>query len=504
MSETNPILELSLTRRCLILAAVVMGATLYATTLLVASTLLPQMQGSLAATADEIAWTTTFNILATAIVTPMTGWLVARSGRRKVMLFCVAGFTVATYLVGQAESLETVVLWRIVQGGIGAPVIPLANAIVLDSFPRKQAGLVSSIFGMTVVLGPVIGPVFGGQLAEAYGWRWAFYMIVPAGVLATFALWATLPEDESSKPVPLDWTGFLALTVAISCVQLILSRGQRLDWYESNEIIIETLIAALAFYVFIAHSLTAKQPFLNLRLLLDRNYAIGLLLVFIYGMVNFTPIVLLPSLLQQYAGYPDSVIGEIVGFRGIGGTIGFALTFLIGRWDPRIGMAIGFAAMVAAGLWLMSFDLNVSEEALLWNAVLQGISVGIIWVPLTVLTFKTLDREHLPEAMAMFHLLRNIGSSLFISLSVAEIIRSGAMNYSRMTEMISPYNRTLQLPGSMGGFGMETVPELAKMSSEIARQAAMIGYVNGFGLFTAASAVAIVLVAFSGGRGKGV
>ena len=180
-----------------------------------------------------------------------------------------------------------------------------------------------------------------------------------------------------------------------------------------------------------------------------------------------------------------------------------ALTFLIGRWDPRIGMAIGFAAMVVAGLWLMQFDLNVSEEALLWNAVLQGVSVGIIWVPLTVLTFKTLDREHLPEAMAMFHLLRNIGSSLFISLSVAEIIRSGAMNYSRMTEMISPFNRTLQLPGSMGGFGMETVPELAKLSGEISRQAAMIGYVNGFGLFTAASAVAIVLVLCAGGRGKG-
>jgi len=362
---------------------------------------------------------------------------------------------------------------------------------------------VSSIFGMTVVLGPVIGPVFGGQLAEAYGWRWAFYMIVPAGVLASFALWATLPRDKPGQPTPLDWTGFLALTVAIGCVQLVLSRGQRLDWYESTEIIIESVIAALAFYVFIAHSLTAKQPFLNLRLLLDRNYALGLLLVFIYGMVNFTPIVLLPSLLQQYAGYPDSVIGEIVGFRGIGGTIGFALTFLIGRWDPRIGMAIGFAAMVAAGLWLMSFDLNVSEEALLWNAVLQGISVGIIWVPLTVLTFKTLDREHLPEAMAMFHLLRNIGSSLFISLSVAEIIRSGAANYSRMTEMISPFNRTLQLPGSMGGFGVETVPELAKMSSEITRQAAMIGYVNGFGLFTAASAVAILLVLFAGGRRRG-
>ncbi|MFC7541099.1 MFS transporter [Siccirubricoccus deserti] len=286
MAEASAILDLPLYRRLLIMAAVVLASTLYATTLLVASTLLPQMQGSFAATADEIAWTTTFNILATAIVTPMTGWLVARFGRRRVMVWSVATFTIATYLCGQAESLETIVLWRIVQGGAGAPVVPLANATVLDSFPRRRAGLVSSIFGMTVVLGPVIGPALGGVLAETYNWRWAFYMIVPAGALATIGLRLALPSDQPGTKVPLDWIGFLALSTAIASVQLVLSRGQRLDWYEAPEIILETCIAALAFYLFLAHSLTASRPFLNLRLLLDRNYALGLLLVFIYGMVN--------------------------------------------------------------------------------------------------------------------------------------------------------------------------------------------------------------------------
>ena len=196
MSDSPNVFELSLARRVMIMAAVVLASTLYATTLLVASTLLPQMQGSMAATPDEIAWTTTFNILATAIATPMTGFLVARFGRRRVMLFCVSGFTVATYLCGQAESLETVVLWRVVQGGIGAPVVPLANAIALDSFPRRRAGLVSSIFGMTVVLGPVAGPALGGMLAEAYNWRWAFYMIVPAGALAALALRLARPATR--------------------------------------------------------------------------------------------------------------------------------------------------------------------------------------------------------------------------------------------------------------------------------------------------------------------
>ena len=486
--------DLPVIRRVLILASVVLGSTLYATTLLVASTLLPQMQGSFAATPDEIAWTTTFNILATAIVTPMTGYLVARFGRRRVMLFCVSGFSVATWLCGQAESLEAIVLWRIVQGGIGAPVVPLSNAIVIDTFPRRQLGLVSSIFGMTVVLGPVIGPAFGGVLAETYNWRWAFYMIVPAGALAAAALSLTLPKDRPGARIPLDWTGFLALSTAIACVQLVLARGQRLDWFESPEIILETGIAILAFYIFVAHSLTTRRPFLNLRLLLDRNYAIGLVLVFIYGMVNFTPIVLLPSLLQQYAGYPDSIIGQIVGYRGLGGTLGFACTLLIGRLDPRIGMAAGFGLLVVSGLWLMSLDLNVGVDLLLLNSMLQGFAVGVIWVPLTVLTFSTLDSRDTPEGMAMFHLLRNIGSSLFISLSVTEILRSTTMNYSRMTEMISPYNRALSAPGVMGGWTMETLPGLARLSREIDRQAAMIGHINAFGMYMAVSASAIVFV----------
>jgi DHA2 family multidrug resistance protein len=494
MSDTPDLLALPLARRVMVMASVVLASTLYATTLLVASTLLPQMQGSMAATADEIAWTTTFNILATAIVTPMTGFLAARFGRRRVMLFSVSGFTLATYLCGQAESLETVVLWRIVQGGVGAPVVPLANAIALDSFPRRRAGLVSSIFGMTVVLGPVVGPALGGVLAETYNWRWAFYMIVPAGALAALALRLALPPDRPGARIRLDWIGFLALSTAIACVQLVLSRGQRLDWYESPEIVAETCVAALAFYLFLAHSLTAERPFLNLRLLLDRNYALGMLLVFIYGMLNFTPIVLLPSLLQQHAGYPDSIIGLIVGYRGVGGTIGFCSTLLIGRWDPRVGMAIGFGLLVASGVWLMSLDLNVGVDVLVMNSLLQGLAVGIVWVPLTVMTFASLESRHMAESMSLFHLLRNIGSSLFISLSVAEIVRSTAVNYGRMAELVSPYNEALALPGVMGGWTAGTIPGLAQLGKEISRQSAMIGYVNAFGMYTAAAAAAILLV----------
>jgi DHA2 family multidrug resistance protein len=490
----DPAGELTLARRAMIMAAVVLGSTLYSTTLLIASTLLPQMQGAMAATQDEIAWAMTFNILATAVMTPMTGWLVARFGRRRVMAGAMLLFSVFTYLCGEAQSLEALVLWRILQGACGAPVIPLSQTILFDSFPRRQHGMVSSIYGMAVVIGPVIGPALGGYLADLYSWRWAFWVLVPVGFVSFVGLRLSMLPDPPRAPARLDWTGFLTLAAAISCVQLVLSRGQRLDWYESGEIVLETIGAALAFYLFLAHSLTARQPFLNLRLLLDRNYALGLLLVGLYGMLNFTPMVLLPPLLQEHAGFPDGIIGEVLAARGIGATLGFFGAMFVARLDPRIGMTIGFVLQVVSGLWLMSIDLNVGMDILVANSIIQGMAVGIIWVPLTVATFATLDRRHWPEAMAVFHLLRNIGSSFFISMCIAEIVRTTAQNYSRLSETISPLNDRLSLPWVMGGWTTDTLPGLARLAKEINRQAAMIGYLNAFAMYTATSAAALIAV----------
>ncbi len=498
----DPADALSLARRIMILIAVMLGSTLYATTLLIASTLLPQMQGAMSATQDEIAWVMTFNILATAVVTPMTGWMVARFGRRNVMVWSIFAFSVTTLLCGSAESLEMLVLWRILQGGLGAPVIPLSQTILLDSFPKRQAGMVTSIFGMAVVIGPVIGPTVGSLLSELYSWRWAFYMVVPVGLASFIGLRLTLPKDAPTGRTALDWTGFLSLSLAIACVQLMLSRGQRLDWFESEEVVVEALVAALAFYVFIAHSLTSRAPFLNLRLLLDRNYALGLVLVAIYGMLNFTPMVLLPPLLQQHAGFPDSIIGEVIAARGVGASIGFFLAIFIGKVDPRIGLIGGFGVQVLSGLWLMSLDLNVDVATLMANSMLQGIAVGVIWVPLTLATFATIDARYLAEGTAVYHLLRNIGSSFFISLCVAEIVRATGTNYGRMVEMVTPFNQALSLPWVMGGWTMDSTAGLARIAREINRQAAMIGYLNAFGLYTLASALAVPAILFVAGKAR--
>ena len=492
--------EASLGRRILILVMVVLGSTLYATTLLIASTLLPQMQGTMSATQDEIAWVMTFNILATAVATPMTGWLAARFGRRETMIWSVLAFTVTTLMCGLADSLETLILWRVLQGALGAPVIPLSQTILLDTFPKRQQGLVTSIFGMAVVIGPVIGPTVGSMLSEIYSWRWAFYMIVPVGVISFIGLRLTLPYDRPTGRTSLDWTGFLSLSVTIACVQLVLSRGQRLDWFESTEIQIEAFVAVVSFWVFLAHSLTAEQPFLNLKLLRDRNYALGLVLVLIYGMLNFTPMVLLPPLLQQHAGFPDSLIGEVIAARGVGATIGFFLAIFVGRMDPRLGLIAGFLLQTLSGVWLMAIDLNVDMQTLMLNSMLQGVAIGVIWVPLTLVTFSTVGAVNLAEGTAVYHLLRNIGSSFFISICVAEIVRATGVNYGRMVELVNPYNKALALPWVTGGWDFETVQGLARLSKEINRQAAMLGYINAFGFYTLCSALAIPLILLVGRR----
>jgi DHA2 family multidrug resistance protein len=480
--------------RLVVLLGVVLASTCYTATILVATTLLPQMQGGLSATQDEISWVMTFNIIATAVATPMTGWLVARFGRRYTMMGCLVGFTVATFMCGASTSLEMLVFWRIMQGGIGAPLVPLSQTLLLDSFPRRQHGLVMSLYGMSNILGPVIGPTVGGAIGEAMGWPWGFYMVLPVSVLAFFLFKLFLPPDHADrKEVALDWIGFLSLSIAIASAQLVLSRGQRLDWYDSTEILVSTVVAMVAFYVFLSHSLTAERSFLNLGHFRDRNYAIGCVLVFLYGMLNFAPIVLMPPLLQQHAGYPDSAIGAYVAWRGVGNGLGFFAAMWLQRFDPRVTMILATLVQTSSGWWIAHLNLDVDQTTLAINSLMQGFSVGVFWVPLTVVTFSTLPPEHRAEGSSVFHLLRNLGSSLFISVAVTEIVRATGANYSRLTELATTYNKAWQLPWVTGAWTVETLSGIARISKEMTRQATMIGFTNAFVLYTVLSAMAIPL-----------
>jgi MFS transporter, DHA2 family, multidrug resistance protein len=480
--------------RFVVLVSVILASTCYTATILVATTLLPQMQGGLSATQDEISWVMTFNILATAVATPMTGWLVARFGRRRTMMWCLGGFTIASFMCGSATSLESLVFWRVVQGGVGAPLIPLSQTLLLDSYPRHRHAFVLSLYGMSNIVGPVIGPMVGGYIGEEFGWPWGFYMILPVSALAFVLFKFFLPRDDVlTSAVRLDWIGFVSLSLAIASVQLVLSRGQRLDWYDATEIWIWTALGIGSFWVFLSHSLTARDTYLTLALFRDRNYTIGCIIVTLYGMLNFAPVVLLPPLLQQHAGFPDSAIGAIVGWRGVGNGLGFLAAMLTQRWDPRVNLVIGAATQTASGWWLTHINLDVDPFTLGINSLMQGFSVGVLWVPLTVATFSTMPAQYRAEGSSVFHLLRNLGSSLFISIAVAEIIRTTSANYSRMTEHVSAYNKALQMPWVTGAWTVDSMQGIARLSKEMARQATMIGFSNAFLLYTVLSALAIPL-----------
>lgn len=483
--------------RVAVLILVMLGTTIYTASILISSTLLPKMQGALAATADEISWTMTFNIVATAVATPMTGWLADRFGRRTTMFWCATIFAVSTALCAMSTSLWELILWRIVQGAAGAPLVPLGQTILMDTFPRRQHNTVIAIYGMANMIGPVLGPTVGGEVSEAYGWRFGFWMVVPVAVITAIGYHFVLKKDEPEGRAHLDWTGFLSLSIAIAGAQLVMSRGQRLDWFDSSEIVAATFLTAVAFYLFLAHCLTSDRPFIRLYLLADRNYSLGLILVLLFGMLNFAPIVLLPPLLQQQASFPDATIGLLIGWRGIGAAIGFFLAMILGRMDPRAVMFIACILQALSGYWLVGFALDINQTELKITLLVQGLSVGLCWVPMTVVTFWTLDPKYRAEGMSMFHLLRNFGSSLFISIAVAEIVRTTGTNYARLSENVSAFHRAWELPWSVGAWSIDTPQAMAQFSNEVGRQAALIGYTNAFMLFTLVAAAMIPLVLFA-------
>jgi DHA2 family multidrug resistance protein len=481
----------SATQRTLVLLTVSLCTMLYSLTVTIVNVTLPQLQGALSATPDQVAWVVTLNLVATAVVTPVTGWLVARFGQRQVMVWSVAGFTVSSLLCATATALAPLLLYRIGQGAFGAPLVPLSQAIVVATYPPERRAMAQGWFGVAVVLGPALGPVVGGYLAEAYNWRWVFLLLVPLCLAAQVMVLAFIEERGRQAEARLDWTGFLALSIAVTCLQLVMDRGERLDWFDSTEILLLAALMALSGWVFLAHTFTAARPFITPRLFLDRNFTVGLVIVFVYGMLNFTPITLLPPLLQNLKGYPDSLIGFLLAMRGAGLVMGFFLAGQMGRLDPRVGLTIGLGLVAWSGVLLMRFELGTSVDELAWMGFIQGLGCGLMWVPLSIVVFASLPPQRLPEASAIFHLLRNFGSSIFISISVMAAARTGRINYAELSEHLTPLNEALHWPWAMGARTLEDLPGLMEMAGEVSRNAQLIGYLNAFLLYTLAAFAAM-------------
>ncbi|MEC9045803.1 MAG: DHA2 family efflux MFS transporter permease subunit [Pseudomonadota bacterium] len=480
-------------RHWLILATVQITTLTFGMTITAANVVLPQLKGAMSATPDQIAWVVTFNLVATAIATPLTGWFAQTLGWRNLLFASLTGFTVFSGLCGLANSLESLVLFRVGQGAFGAPLLPLGQGMILATFPRRLHPMALMVWGIGGVIGPVMGPILGGIIAEATDWRWVFFMIVPLGIMCLFVAAISVGDQEKGTARKFDFTGFVALALAVGAAQLVLDRGQRLDWFESPEIIIETCIGLVSFYIFIVHSFTSENPFLNLRLFLDRNFALGCVMAFAMGWLSYTPIVLFPPLLQELRGYPDSLVGYLIAARGFGNWLSFLIVVQFTRLAPRSALAVGLASQAIAGWQMGQLSINLTEFDVFWTNLLHGFGFGLAYTPMAFLAFSTLTAKDMVEGSGIFNLLRHFGSSVFISISVAVLIETAAWNYSNMAPITSPYNELLRFPDVIGQWMSGENLNLSALSKEIFRQAQMIGYLNAFQLFGLAAALSIPL-----------
>ena len=351
---------------------------LYAMAVTIAAIALPDMRGTMSATQDQITWAITGNIVATAVFTPLAGWLATKYEIRNILLFSVIGFMLATLYCGISNSLEEIVIARFLQGGFGAPLPPLCQTLVLRVFPKNQRSFAMAVWGMGTILGPVIAPTLGGYLGELLNWRWVFYTLIPFCVVSLVMVIITVPiYKEKLTGSSFDWIGFVFLAISVTSLQIMLDRGERNGWFDSYETYIELIICIISFYIFIVHSFTYQKPFINLNIFKDWNYSVGLILIFFFGMLNFVPVVIFPTILQELKGYPQSIIGLLMGTRGIGTFLGFAIMAFAGRVDPKISLIVAFSLQAYAGWYMSTFNLDMTFYEVGIASFLQGIGVGL-------------------------------------------------------------------------------------------------------------------------------
>lgn len=482
----------------LITASVGLASFLYSIDWTIAAVALPHMQGTFAATQDQIGWVITSYIVASALSIPAAGWLSLRFGRKRVFMWAVVVFLVASVACGAANSLAVEVFARIVQGLGGAFLIPLSHAIILDTYPPEEQGKAMALWGMASVMGSFVGPTLGGYVTEYLSWRYIFYINIPFGILALAGAAAFLPETRREPGRRLDWFGFLSLSLGIGSLQLMLDRGGQLDWFESWEIITEACLAVMGLYLFNVHCLTAKQPFLDPRLLAQRNFFLGLVFAFIYGLIATPPMVLMPSFLDQVRGYPIDTIGLLQAPRGIGlfsaMLIGGRIT---GRIDPRVPIAFGLLCLAFSSWEMSAWTGDVGVWPLVWTNFMQGIGGGIILVPIQVIAFPSLEPHRRTEATAVYNLVRSIGASIGVSGALAMYVRTSSVMHAQLVEHVTPFNRALQAQGHEG-WSMATTQALARLEREISLQSAIVGFTGDFWLFALIALAALPLLLFIG------
>ena len=490
MSDTRDI-----EHRGLITVSVMLATIMQALDTTIANVALPHMQGSMGATQDQMSWVLTSYIVASAIFIPLTGFLTAKFGRKRIFILAVMGFTLASMLCGAAQNLEQIVLFRILQGVFGASLVPLSQSVLLDTYPKEKHGTAMAMWGVGVMIGPILGPSLGGWLTEYYSWRWVFYINLPLGLLTWFGLVAYVKETPIDSKRKFDWLGFVFLSIALGSLQLMLDRGESLDWFMSAEVVIEATLASLAFYLFIAHIFTFKHPFIEPNLFKDRNFSIGLAFIFVVGIILLATLALLPPFMQSLMGYPIVDIGFLLAPRGVGTMIAM---MIVGKYanklDGRFLIATGLL-LTALSLFMMTqFTADVAGSAIVLTGVIQGFGLGFIFPPLTTITFTTLEPRLRNDGTALFSLLRNLGSSIGISIVITYLVEKTQTNHAIFSEQIHLFSQPLQQAIQNKLVDINSAEGLALINAIVTKEAATLAYLQDFRLMMWISLAALPLI----------
>ncbi len=482
----------------------------------VANVALPHMAGTFSAGVDEITWVITSYLVANAVILPLTGWLGNYFGRKRMYLFCLCTFTLASLGSGAAPSLWFLILMRVIQGLSGGAMVPMSQAILLESFPKEEHGKAMAIFGVGVVFGPIIGPALGGYITDTWAWPWIFYVNIPVGILAVLMgfLFIEDPEYMKRPEGSVDYASFVFIATGLGSLEVVLNRGERYDWFDSTFIKLFASTAVLGITLFIWRSFTAERPLVDLRVFKNREFATGTLLMFLLGFGLYGSFVMLPLFAQNMLGYTATWAGLILSPGGLASLLAMVIVGrLVGKVDLRLLVTVG-VLMNVLSLWLLRFvDLNVGFFYLMSSRVFQGFGLGFLFVPITVAAYARISPQKMGTATGLFNLLRNEGGSVGIALSTTFLAQRSQFHQERLIEHLTPFNPiyTNELKALAQGLfpraGLDhaTLDQVSQglVYGMVQRQAAAGAFVDVFWMLTLMFAAMLPLLLLLRGRGAG-
>src|SRR6478609_7088025 len=499
MAESNPAIAVPGLRRNMVTICTMTATIMQALDTTIPNVALPSMQGTLSASQDQINWVLTSYIVAAAIMTAPVGWIANRFGRKRIFILCSGGFTIASVLCGLAQDINQMVLFRLLQGVFGAALVPLSQAVMLDSYALHERAKAMSIWGMGVMMGPIMGPSLGAWLTETYSWHWVFFVNLPFGIFTVLGLVIFMDETKKNLELRFDWFGFTALAIAIGALQLALDRGEQLGWLESSEIKAEFIIAAVGFYYFFAHSLTTSRPFIQFALFKDKNFVGGCVFMAVMGLVLFSTMALSSPFLQNVIGYPIITAGVLLASRGCGTFVAMMLVGRMMRYIEARTLIISGLSITALSLYYMTAwtdQTGVSEIVTI--SIFQGFGFGLVFVPLSTVSFMTLPGHLRTDGTSMLTLMRNVMSSVGISVVISQLTQGTRHTYAILSQHINPFNHAMQMPDVRGIIDMATDKGRAMADVMVKTQAQIIAFSHDYQLVMLFILVAIPLTIMIG------